>query len=367
MHRRRAWTTSSPSRCGWRPWRRSLERWVANSEIVPERGGAHALPDIRDPLDRSQIELLLSLDDGAGGGAGRDRHRVPDRRRTGCGSSSSESSVQGDSEGPRARRPHALRVPARTWVRPVLADLCAGWRRHAREAQLDDAVGLVEQFETEFARVPAALQVVPSEGVTMRVLIADDDPTSRLLAQSHRLEAGSRVPGGRGGLDRVGTPVVRGHRRAADRLDDARARRTRAVPAGPRTKPSDSYIYIVSTTGLDHPEHVLEGMSAGADDYLDQAGRLVRRADPAGGGRAGHRAARQAGADPGRAREGQSRAPGAVAHRRADGTGQSPAHGGGRCPDPCPRPAGSVGRTAMALFDIDHFKLYNDSLRACGR
>lgn len=31
---------------------------------------------------------------------------------------------------------------------------------------------------------------------------------------------------------------------------------------------SDHYVYIVLTTSLDHCQHVLEGMSAGADDYL---------------------------------------------------------------------------------------------------
>ena len=42
-----------------------LERWIADPE--PERGGAHVLAtDARDPLDRSQIELLVSLDDGEG-------------------------------------------------------------------------------------------------------------------------------------------------------------------------------------------------------------------------------------------------------------------------------------------------------------
>ena len=35
-----------------------------------------------------------------------------------------------------------------------------------------------------------------------------------------------------------------------------------------RDELSDRYIYIVLITGLGHPEQVLEGMSAGADDYL---------------------------------------------------------------------------------------------------
>ncbi len=35
-----------------------------------------------------------------------------------------------------------------------------------------------------------------------------------------------------------------------------------------RDELGDRYIYIVLITGLGHPEQVLEGMSAGADDYL---------------------------------------------------------------------------------------------------
>ena len=68
---------------------------------------------------------------------------------------------------------------------------------------------------------------------------------------------------------------------------------------------------------------------------LIEAGRLVRRADPAGRGRACHRAARQLGPDPSRARTGQPRAARAVAHGRTDRSGQPATDGGG--PGPYPR------------------------------
>jgi two-component system cell cycle response regulator len=101
----------------------------------------------------------------------------------------------------------------------------------------------------------------------MRVLIADDDPTSRILlkAMVARLgheclvaEDGSRAWEllSEGGVDVLLTdwmmPGVDGPELChlvRDQLDGG-------------------YIYIVLTTGLDYPERVLEGMSAGADDYL---------------------------------------------------------------------------------------------------
>jgi diguanylate cyclase (GGDEF)-like protein len=101
----------------------------------------------------------------------------------------------------------------------------------------------------------------------MRVLIADDEPTSRLLLKAmvskfgHQClvaEDGSQawelLSGG--GIDVLLTdwmmPGVDG---------PALCRRVREELV-------DTYVYIVLTTGLGYPEHVLEGMSAGADDYL---------------------------------------------------------------------------------------------------
>ena len=46
-----------------------------------------------------------------------------------------------------------------------------------------------------------------------------------------------------------------------------------------RNEPAEHYVYIVLTTGLDHHDHVLEGMGAGADDYLIKPVDAVRRTD----------------------------------------------------------------------------------------
>ncbi len=101
----------------------------------------------------------------------------------------------------------------------------------------------------------------------MRILIADDDPTSRLLLKAivsklgHEClvaEEGSSAWDllSSGGIDVLLTdwmmPGVDG---------PELCRRV-------RQEPGDRYVYIVLTTGLDHPEHILEGMSSGADDYL---------------------------------------------------------------------------------------------------
>jgi two-component system chemotaxis response regulator CheY len=101
----------------------------------------------------------------------------------------------------------------------------------------------------------------------VKILIADDDPTSRLLLKAMVSKLGHECVVAEdgssawdvlasGGIDVLLTdwmmPGVDG---------PELCRRLRNEVGG-------GYIYIVLTTGLDHPEDVLEGMSAGADDYL---------------------------------------------------------------------------------------------------
>jgi diguanylate cyclase (GGDEF)-like protein len=101
----------------------------------------------------------------------------------------------------------------------------------------------------------------------MRILIADDDPTSRLLLRAIVSKLGHEcvvAEEGRsawnllsaGGIDVLLTDWM------MPGLDGPEL--CRRV----REQPGDSYVYIVLTTGLDHPEHILEGMGSGADDYL---------------------------------------------------------------------------------------------------
>jgi two-component system chemotaxis response regulator CheY len=126
-----------------------------------------------------------------------------------------------------------------------------------------------------------------------------------------------------------------------------------------RGEPRDSYIYIVLTTGLDHHEHVLEGMSAGADDYLIKPvnsfavqTRLV--------------AAERVTELHGKLSQTQAELERVNVHLREQSlTDELTGLGNRRRMDE------DVARTharslrlgrayAMGLFDIDHFKLYND-------
>jgi diguanylate cyclase (GGDEF)-like protein len=101
----------------------------------------------------------------------------------------------------------------------------------------------------------------------MRVLVADDDATGRLLLKSIVTNLGHEclvAEDGSSAWDLLSSRPI------DVLLTDW------MMPGidGPelcrrvREEPADHYVYIVLATGLDHHEHVLEGMSAGADDYL---------------------------------------------------------------------------------------------------
>ena len=175
----------------------------------------------------------------------------------------------------------------------------------------------------------------------MRVLIADDDPTSRIIlhAMVTRLgheclvaEDGLRAWElvGEGGIDVLLTdwmmPGVDGPelcRRIRDELDGG-------------------YIYIVLITGLDYPERVLEGMGSGADDYLTKpvdAFAVQSRLVAAERVTALHTklAATQAELE----RVNLDLLEQSL-DRRADRPGQQASYGGGPRPHPCP---GRPGRT----------------------
>lgn len=113
--------------------------------------------DTRDPLDRSQIEFLLSLDEGQGDALA---EIVAEYLTLG---------VEGYAELFRLRREgdwnafertaHTLKGASANVGATSLADVCASLELRAREAQLDDVGELLEQFEAQFDRVRAALEV----------------------------------------------------------------------------------------------------------------------------------------------------------------------------------------------------------------
>ncbi len=121
-----------------------------------------------DPLDRSQIELLLSLDDGAGDALaeiveeyraliwqGRDdlRHELRDRDHTAL-----------------AHTAHSLKGASANLGAKDLAQVCAELEMHASQVELigsdefADADELMERFEAEFTRVQVALMLLVPEG-----------------------------------------------------------------------------------------------------------------------------------------------------------------------------------------------------------
>jgi diguanylate cyclase (GGDEF)-like protein len=101
----------------------------------------------------------------------------------------------------------------------------------------------------------------------MRVLVADDDATGRLILRSIVAKLGHECLVAEDGAEAW---ELLSSRPIDVLLTDW------MMPGidGPelcrrvRDDPTDHYVYIVLTTGLDHHDHVLEGMSAGADDYL---------------------------------------------------------------------------------------------------
>jgi HPt (histidine-containing phosphotransfer) domain-containing protein len=117
-------------------------------------------PDTRDPLDRSQIEFLLSLDDGQGDALAEiiaeyltlgDEGYAELLRLRGVGDRNAFE-----------RTAHTLKGASANVGASGLADVCARLELRARDAQLDDAGELLEQFEAQFDRVRAALEVLAS-------------------------------------------------------------------------------------------------------------------------------------------------------------------------------------------------------------
>jgi two-component system sensor histidine kinase/response regulator len=114
--------------------------------------------DTCDPLDRSQIEFLLSLDDGEGEALA----EIVQEYFILNGEGQAELLrllSDGDSDA-LERMAHTLKGASANVGAIGLADVCADLETRARQAQLADAAELVEQFEAEFNRVRAALEVV---------------------------------------------------------------------------------------------------------------------------------------------------------------------------------------------------------------
>lgn len=120
-----------------------------------------------DPLDREQIELLLSLDDGAGDALA----EIIGEYRTACWQGREDLRRQLREGDPTAlaSTAHSLKGASANVGAPDLAQVCAELEMHARQVELvghdefADPEVLLERFETEFTRVQVALMVLVPE------------------------------------------------------------------------------------------------------------------------------------------------------------------------------------------------------------
>ena len=121
-----------------------------------------------DPLDRSQIELLLSLDDGAGDALA----EIVGEYRTVSwqGRDDLRRELRGGDHTALAHTAHSLKGASANLGAKDLAQVCAELEMHARQVELvgtdefADPDALMERFEAEFTRVQVALMLLVPEG-----------------------------------------------------------------------------------------------------------------------------------------------------------------------------------------------------------
>jgi PleD family two-component response regulator len=116
----------------------------------------------------------------------------------------------------------------------------------------------------------------------VKILVADDDPVSRRMIERMLQQSGYEVV------------TVKDGRQAADELSKQNGPRLALIDwmmpelDGPgvcremRSRHDNSYVYILLLTSKQSSQNIVEGLEAGADDYLTkpwQAGELKARLD----------------------------------------------------------------------------------------
>ena len=115
-------------------------------------------PDARDPLDRTQIEFLVSLDEGQGellAEVVREFLIMSEK----CSTELVRLLADGDCPA-MERTAHSLKGASANVGATGLADVCARLELTAHQGQLSDAAEHMERFGEELERVRAALEIV---------------------------------------------------------------------------------------------------------------------------------------------------------------------------------------------------------------
>ncbi len=110
-------------------------------------------------------------------------------------------------------------------------------------------------------------QAPDSEAVADRILLAEDDPVTRMLLLRHLKKSGYEVDAvadGTAALKKIAERyypliVTDWEMPGADGISICRA---------VRAAPMEGYVYVLLLTALDSKEHIIMGLEAGADDYL---------------------------------------------------------------------------------------------------
>ncbi len=113
---------------------------------------------LSDPLDRSQIELLLSLDDGEGAAL----QEIVDEylAMSEDGHARLLQALDERDQPGVEHAAHALKGASANVGAASLAEVCAAIEARARQAQLQGAAVLTGRFESELSRARSALQAV---------------------------------------------------------------------------------------------------------------------------------------------------------------------------------------------------------------
>jgi CheY-like chemotaxis protein/HPt (histidine-containing phosphotransfer) domain-containing protein len=134
-----------------------LERWVVRPapDALWAQGTTPSADDAHDPLDRSQIEVLLGLDDGVGAVLG----EVVEEYLIQTVEARSElvaSINEGDHDAVE-RSAHKLAGMCANVGAAALSSVCSDIETSSRLGELEDSAGMLARFDAEFDRVREAL------------------------------------------------------------------------------------------------------------------------------------------------------------------------------------------------------------------